>query len=196
MSTPDSTSASQLCKYFRHILGKYSQRAQARVYNAQLLVSISHESFTAGQRDLQCSRDPTWMWKRPHWVLKHLHGEWHGRARREQLPATVTVCKYIRFRQSVHITWVLKSQNRWPTPTTQLYPRMVSHFMDIAVRGIHKKLISQSLGWLLSLRIIWLGNRGWNRELCTRSELLILTIIPDTTPDSSGLDQKEDGVKM
>lgn len=36
MSTPDSTSASQLCKYFRHILGKYSHRARASVYSAQL----------------------------------------------------------------------------------------------------------------------------------------------------------------
>lgn len=41
------------------------------VYTApSYLVSISHESFTAGKWDLQCSRNPKQMSKRPRRVLK------------------------------------------------------------------------------------------------------------------------------
>lgn len=141
------------------------RRGSMPVYTApSYLVSIGHESFTAGQWDLQCSRNPTRVWKRPHGVLKHLHEEWGGGVRREQLPATITVCTHNLFGRvhTLHEFQNLKSL------TQSFYTMLISysqlflgHSCTQNTRALKDEVhtISQSLGYLPSPRSIVTGIR-------------------------------------
>lgn len=133
------------------------RRGSMPVYTApSYLASIGHESFTAGQWDLQCSRNPTRVWKRPHGVSKHLHEEWSRGARHEQPPATIMVCAH-NLLGSAHTSYGFQnlkpihsilynvnlwqsaaectSTQRWSAPNFTIF-RILAKPQDYSVTGI------------------------------------------------------------
>lgn len=136
MSMPDSISASQLCKYLRHILGKYSQRAHASVYSAQLphvyqpwephSTAVGFTVFKKPHTDVK--EDPQSVKTPPLGVVV-------GLSSRQLLSWRAYVSS---------LKPISKSPNRWPTRMSQLF-RKVSCFVEVAVCRTYRHRSAQSI---------------------------------------------------